>query len=218
MALGVHHTADRCMLHNGTGSCRRFQQRWRRSRWRARTPAGSPWRRYRGRLGGATEIARAVMDAAFRLAEAAPAARATILPRGDAIGAGHATDGQEALGLERMRRQAALGEFAFDALAREAGKRVDADALVDQLDRRQRVAHAALIALASGNDRDKAGQRPFQRLDLAQPAASIGVFAPQRAAGVAALERARIGGDCAQVAEAEPFGKRVAIAQRLAEE
>src|SRR5690242_11341752 len=135
------------------------------------------------------------MDAAFILALTAPPAGAPFLAGRDAVGARHAADRQESVGLERMGGEAAHGEFVLDACAAVAGEGIDLDAPADRLDHANGAARAAMVALAPGDRRGETGERALERLDLAQPAAGIGVAVPQRAIRVAARHLARIGRD-----------------------
>src|SRR6185437_92646 len=115
------------------------------------------------------------VDAAFFFALAAPPSGAAILGRRDAVGAGHAADRQESIGLERMGGKAAQRELVLDARPAIAGKGIDLDPPADRLDRAHGGARAAMIALAAGDGRGEIRERALERLDLAQPAAGIGV-------------------------------------------
>ena len=61
-------------------------------------------------------------------------------------------------------------------------------------------------------------ERPVQRLDLAQPAAHIGISVPEDAVRVERLDPFGIGLDGANIAQAQLGRELIAIASRLAEE
>src|SRR6185312_7962634 len=117
-----------------------------------------------------------------------------------------------------MRRQVALGEFALDARTIIAPQRIDENRIGRPFDRRKVAPRAALVALAAGDHGIERAERLRERLDLAQPAACIGVAPPKRAVAVAARKFRGIRGDAAEIGELEARRERVAIAQGLAEE
>src|ERR1700687_2776608 len=141
------------------------------------------------------------MDPAFGLAQIAPAARTQILARSDLIGAGDAADRRVSLRFERMARQVAGDEFRFDLAFRPTGDGIDLDAAASVLFEQRQIAPAsAVIAFAAGNPRGKAGERRFQRLDLAHRTAGVGIAEPELALWIGRGKPTRIGADRAHVA------------------
>jgi hypothetical protein len=72
-----------------------------------------------------------------------------------------------------MQRQAAAAKRGRHILRRPVDQRVDLDAAVDLLEPRQRLALAALEALAPGDPGSEAVEGAAERLDLAQEAAVV---------------------------------------------
>src|SRR6185437_2376644 len=121
------------------------------------------------------------MNAALDLAGAGPAPRAGVFSGAHRARAGRAADGRIAARLQRMARQVVRGEIGVDPRRVPAGKRIDLDAPVLRLlDQREFAARRGLVALAAGDPGIEAVERRVERLDLALPAAEIGIVAPQR--------------------------------------
>ena len=110
------------------------------------------------------------VDAALGLFLAAPAAGARVFARRDAVGARHAADREEAVGLQRVARQVVALEVGVEVGLLPVGQRIDLDPAVVavDLDPLQLRPRAALEALAAGDPGVEALERALQRLDLAE--------------------------------------------------
>src|SRR5512133_2740255 len=95
-------------------------------------------------------LADGQVDAAFGLLLATPAAGSRVFARSDAVGARHAADREETVGLQRMPRQAVALEIVVEVGLPPVGQRVDPDAAVVAVDLQasQRRPRASLEALA----------------------------------------------------------------------
>src|SRR6516164_1356701 len=120
---------------------------------------------------------RSGMDAAFGLAGAGPAAAARIGAGLDPAGAGRAADGEVAVVDQGIDEHAVGGDVVVHLLLRPGHDRVDLDHLppVVPLDHFGLAAVAGLVPAHAGDPRVVVGQRPLQRLHLAQVAAQVGV-------------------------------------------
>src|SRR5215831_9256775 len=129
-------------------------------------------------LAGA-EGARGVsgMNAALRLAGSCPPAAARVRAGLDADRAGRAADRRVAVVDQRVHQHALLGDEVVHLLLRPADDRVDLHHLppVVPLHDLGLAAVAGLVPAHPGDPGVVVGQRPLQRLDLAQVAAQVGV-------------------------------------------
>src|SRR5579871_1420101 len=94
---------------------------------------------------------RSLMDSAFGLVEAAPAAGARVLAGTHRRGTGRAADRGEAPGDQRMRWQAVPGGVGGDLGAAPARERIDLDVRGILLEHRQIQPCRGLEALAAGD-------------------------------------------------------------------
>src|SRR5580698_5524606 len=117
------------------------------------------------------------MNAALGLSGPGPAPAARVGTRLDPGGAGRAADGGVALVDQRVDQHAVGDDVVVDLLLAPADDRVDLDHLppVVPLDHLGLAAVTGLVPADAGDPRVIVGQRPLQRLDLAQVAAQVRV-------------------------------------------
>src|SRR6516164_11394647 len=117
------------------------------------------------------------MDAALGLAGPSPAPAARVGAWLDPARAGRAADRGVAVVDQRVDQHVVGGDVVVDLLLGPADDRVDLDHLppVVPLDHLGLAAVAGLVPAYAGDPRVVVGQRPLQRLDLAQVAAQVRV-------------------------------------------
>src|ERR1700722_13088990 len=120
---------------------------------------------------------RSSMDAALGLACPGPAPAARVGPSVDPERAGRAADRRVAVVDQRVDQHSVGGDVVVDLLLGPADDRVDLDHLpaVVPLDHLGLAAVAGLVPADAGDPRVIVGQRPLQRLHLAQVAAQVRV-------------------------------------------
>src|SRR3954465_16014938 len=113
------------------------------------------------------------VDAAFRLSPTAPATGTLILAFRRSARARHTPNRQETGRNQRMTRQFGAGENRLEFLPRDIGERIELQPGAVVLNPRDAGARVALEALAAVQPCVERFQRPRQRLDLADTAASV---------------------------------------------
>src|SRR5580693_10536216 len=135
--------------------------------------------------------ARLSMDAALGLSCAGPAPAARVGAGLDPERARRAADRGVAVVDQRVDQHAVGGDVVVDLLLGPADDRVDLDHLppVVPLDHLGLAPVAGLVPADAGDPRVIVGQRPLQRLNLAQVAAQVGVAPVQAGAELGVLLR-----------------------------
>ena len=131
------------------------------------------------------------VDAAFGLARPGPAPAARVGPGLDPDRAGRAADRRVAVVDQRVDQHAVDRDVVVDLLLGPADDRVDLDHLppVVPLHDLGLAAVAGLVPAHAGDPRVVVGQRPLQRLDLAQVAAQVRVAPVESGAELGVLLR-----------------------------
>src|SRR5260370_9615598 len=162
-------------------------------------------------------IERAEVNAAFGLAPSAPAAGALVLAGLYPAGAWQAADGGEALGDQRMTREAGFGDVVQHVACAPADERIDLYPLALGLEQRQARPRRALEALAALDPRVVALNRLGERSDLANLATPVRVAGEEKLLRVLARDRLGARLNRGDIGQAKRLAKHVAIGERFRE-
>src|SRR5438105_4125251 len=143
---------------------------------------------------GLLDQRRIDVDTALELVRAGPAARTLVLARPDGARAGNAPDGRIAPIVQRVVRNLVDVDVGVDALGVPVGERLDLEnaVAIAPLDLLRTDSRRALLAPDARDPRVVAGERSFERLDLADVAAAVGVGLPEAVDRIDGSERAKL--------------------------